>query len=411
MSKTKWFKLDNAAKIFPPTSSKKDPKVFRFTCELKENIEKQFLEQALSDTLKLFPGFKTVLKKGLFWYYLETTDKQPKIKEEKIAPCTTIYNTDYHSLLFRVNFYKKRINLEIYHALTDGTGALEFLKVLVTFYIKYKYNEKIEIEYDASHSEKMNDSFDKYYNKNYIKKNNKSNHTYKLKGDKYKNSIKIIEGKMSTTKMLALAHQYNVSLTTLITAIYIYCISNDRTYRDKDKTISIVIPVNLRKYFKSATARNFFSTIKLDYKGYNESLEEIIYKIDKQLKEQLEIENISSRMNSYSALEHNFIVRLIPLFIKNIVLKIAGLINDNCTTSAISNIGKIDMPKSIQSYIDSFDVFVSAKQEQICMCSYLDKLVISFSTTFVSNDTIKEFFRVLTSKNIDIKISSNKIEG
>lgn len=129
------------------------------------------------------------------------------------------------------------------------------------------------------------------------------------------------------------------------------------------------------------------------------------------MKEELELTNVSNKMNSYASLEHNFIVRLVPLFVKNFVLKIANYISEFNTTSAVSNIGKIDMPSNNQKYIQCFDVFVSTSREQICMCSYLDNLVITFSTIYVSTDIMKEFFRTISSFDIPVKISSNKIEG
>ena len=41
---TRWRKLDNAAKIFPATSGKKDTRVFRFSCDLKETIREEILQ-------------------------------------------------------------------------------------------------------------------------------------------------------------------------------------------------------------------------------------------------------------------------------------------------------------------------------------------------------------------------------
>ena len=63
----KWIKLDNAAKIFPPTCTKRDTKVFRFVCELKEPIDKNILQHALDKTVDAFPLYNSVLKKGIFW--------------------------------------------------------------------------------------------------------------------------------------------------------------------------------------------------------------------------------------------------------------------------------------------------------------------------------------------------------
>lgn len=66
-----WTRLDNAAKIFPPTSNKQDTKVFRFACQLSEWVDRDILQQATERSLDVFPIFRSVLKHGLFWYYLE----------------------------------------------------------------------------------------------------------------------------------------------------------------------------------------------------------------------------------------------------------------------------------------------------------------------------------------------------
>ena len=80
----KWYKLDNAAKIFPPTSTKKDSKVFRFACELYEDVDKEILQYALDKTIEEYPLFLSTLKKGLFWYYLETSSITPKVTKENM---------------------------------------------------------------------------------------------------------------------------------------------------------------------------------------------------------------------------------------------------------------------------------------------------------------------------------------
>lgn len=312
--KRKWFKLDNAAKIFPPVSNKKDSKVFRFVCVLKENIDKDILQESVQEALNFFPNFRSILKKGFFWHYLETTDFNPIIKEEKKDICSPIYNKKKKKLLFRVNYYKNRINLEVYHALTDGTGALEFLKTIVHIYISKKHNiEEFNFDYDASLNEKSSDSFNKYY-KFQLKKIEKSNNVYRIKGDKL-DKIRVINGCMNTKDLVDLAHKYNTTLTGLIVSIYILAIKENMNLKDENKYICIDIPVNLRKYFKSQTARNFFSVIKLKYNGFD-NLEDIIKYVDKNLKEELKKDNLFKTMNKYAAFEHNFLIRLIPLFIK-----------------------------------------------------------------------------------------------
>ena len=134
-----WRRLDNAAKIFPSASNGHDTNVFRIYCELNELVEHKYLQDAVDKTIGQFPIFSSVMKKGFFWYYLEDSIIKPIVEKESQYPCSKIYDKDVKKLLFRVTYYKKRINLEVYHVLTDGTGAEEFLKAIVTNYILLKY--------------------------------------------------------------------------------------------------------------------------------------------------------------------------------------------------------------------------------------------------------------------------------
>ena len=408
--KKRWFRLDNVAKIFPPTSNKKDPKVFRFTCILKEDINEILLQEATNEALEYFPNFSVILKQGFFWHYLETTNKKPIIKEEKKEICSPLYWKNRKKLLFRVNYYKNRINLEVYHALSDGTGALEFLKMIVNIYLNKKYDlgELINLDYDASIEEKNADSFNKYYKSANLKKE-VDEKAYKIKGEKFDDyRFKVITGTMNVKDMINLSHQYHTTLTGLVVGIYIWAIRENMNLKDKDKPIYIDIPVNLRKYFKSQTARNFFSVLKLKYKG-SDDLDDIIQYVDAYLKKELKQENLFKRMNKFATIEHNFLVRLVPLFIKNIILKFASFLANKDLTTSVTNLGSIKIPDEIKDYIDSFEVYVSTDKMQISLCSYLDKLNISFTSVFISTNIIKDFYRKLVSLGIDITIISNRL--
>ena len=97
-----WTRLDNAAKIFPSTSSKADPKVCRFACELTEEVDPDILQQALDTVIEAFPVFRSVIRRGLFWYYFETSALRPVVAEESQPPCRPLYDPVVKSLLFSV---------------------------------------------------------------------------------------------------------------------------------------------------------------------------------------------------------------------------------------------------------------------------------------------------------------------
>ena len=179
----RWRKLDNAAKLYSAASNKKDTRVFRFYCELKEEVNPKALQEALNQTIETFPTFLMVLRKGLFWHYLEPCNLRPIVKEEYKEPCSRLYIRDKKTLLFEVTYYKKRINFEVFHVLTDGTGATEFLKELVKNYLYLVHKEEgLEqvtlLPEDMTVQDQEDDSFLKYYSNNsdYLQKARKYGH-------------------------------------------------------------------------------------------------------------------------------------------------------------------------------------------------------------------------------------------
>ena len=125
-----WYELDNAAKIVPSTAKGANTRVFRLTCQLREQVDEDILQRALDEIIEDFPIFNCVLHRGLFWYYLEETDLRAKVEEENTPACEPIYIPGRKNLLYRVNYYNNRINLEMFHVLADGTGAFMFFKNL-----------------------------------------------------------------------------------------------------------------------------------------------------------------------------------------------------------------------------------------------------------------------------------------
>ena len=411
-----WRRLDNAAKIFPSAANGHDTNVFRIYCELNECVDKVFLQNALDKVIAEFPVFRSVMKKGLFWYYLEESDILPMVKEERESPCSKIYDKDVKKLLFRVTYFEKRINLDVYHVLADGTGAEEFLKVLVSNYLclKYKINvEYLNLDFDSSVFQKADDSYMKFYEKD-KSKNVGLKRAYKIKGLKtYNKNLKVIEGRMSSRAVLDKAHEYNATVTSFITGVLLKAIYDNMSIMERDRPVVVSIPVNLRKFFDSASVRNFFGVVFLSYDFRKESIElgNIIKFADNFLKKELSGEKIKLRMNALIGVERNVVIRMIPLLLKNFVLGNVFKMSEKKETTNISNIGKIDMPDELKKYIHSFGLLVATNKLQLGICTFDDVLTISFSSCFFNTDIERCFFRLLTEMGINIEVVANYIEG
>lgn len=408
-----WSRLDNAAKIFPPTSSRSDDKVFRFACVLWEPVDASILQRALDRTMEQFPFYRSILKKGLFWYYFEESARSPKVQPEGI-PCAPLYSADRKDLLFRVCYYGSRISLEVYHALSDGTGALHFLRALVSYYLTEKRAPEgaslPALDYDASQEQKRDDSFSKYFEKPGKLREPKPPKAYQLRGERMPDyRVGIVEVEVSVKALLKVSRAMGVTMTEFLCAALICAIHETMRLRDEAYPVVLTIPVNLRNYFPSVSARNFFGIINAGYcfRGNDGGLEAVAAAMKETFQKSLTEERLRARMNKLSALEHNLAMKLVPLAVKNPVLWFSNRLAEREITAAFSNVGKITMPEELAPHIRSFGVLTSTNRLQACMCSYLDRATISFTSHFQNRDIQRAFVRRLTSMGVEAVVTVN----
>lgn len=413
MARAKWYELDNAAKIVPSTAKGADTRVFRITCELKEDVDGALLQQALDRTVPDFPHFASVLRKGLFWYYLDSSSIRAVVQPENKPPCSAIYFDGRRRLLYRVNYYRRRINLEMFHVLTDGTGAFAFLRAIVCNYLNLAHGiEKEESQDLSSVREKEDDSFNRYYQKEIKGKPAEKlpHRAYHLQGERDEHmQMHLIEGTVSVSEFRKVAKEHQTTVSAFTTALFMESILEEMREREKKLPIVLSVPVNLRNYFKSETARNFFGVINVAFypEQYDGTLESILQVVQSSFKRQLTQDQVALSLHDYARLEHNIVIRPVPLFIKNLVIAAVNSCVQKGITGTISNVGKITIPEPYDSYIDRFSCFMAAPDVQISVCSFGGKMCFGVGSSFVTNPVLMRFFRKMANLGIDVEIATN----
>ena len=403
MKKRNWYRLDNSAKIMPSTTTNLNTNVFRLSCTLTKQIDEKVLQEALDKTLLEFPMYLCTLKDGLFWHYLEKVDYKPLVKEEKTHICSKL-NGD---MLFRVSYYKKRINLDVSHVLSDGNGSMQIFKYLICTYLnlKNKLNLNIPLN-DSTITEKEKDDFKTFDKDDLDYKISRRKIGYKLKMPK-KDTTKhdVIEMHLPVDKIKKVSKKYDTTITIYLTAVYIKSIIANMKTRDLKRPIGITIPVDLRSVFPSKTIRNFFYTFLTSYKADDKEvkLEDIIIEVGKQFKEELTKENLQKKLNSYMLLEKILVIRIVPNFIKDFALKFFAMNGKRGQTTVLSNLGIIKLPEEYEKYVSTFSAIASTEDLHLCVCSYKNDLVLNFSSHFVSKDIERAFLKEIQ-KEINDKI-------
>ncbi len=224
-----------------------------------------------------------------------------------------------------------------------------------------------------------------------------------------RNHLAILEGQMPLEQVLACARARGVTLTELMTAVFLRAIHGGMRVRDRKKPVVITIPVNLRSYFPSESARNFFATINVgyDFSTGEDSLEAVLKEVKRSFQDNLTAEKMRERMNALCALEHSVPLRLVPLPLKDIVLRIANKVAARGVTASFSNIGKVSMPKGMEELIHLFSVFACAGMLQACACSFGGVYVVSFASPFRVCETERIFFRELARLGIRVALTTN----
>jgi len=413
--KTNWIRLDNAAKIFPAATRRSDTQVFRIICELWSPVRPEVLCTALEETLEDFPLFRNVMKRGMFWYYLESSDLKPVVAEECHPPCSAIYDKNRKTLLFDVSYYNCRINLEVFHVLTDGTGAMHFMSTLVTKYISQLESiEEPQRSYDASHAQMSDDSF-LTYTSGKIKHRTATENACQLRGQRYtENRLKLIDGIVSAVKVRAAAKQYGTTVTAFLCTCMLNAINETLTVRARRKPVVISVPVNLRNVFPSESARNFFGVILVPYKYSDAGLtnfEDVLAAVSGAIKRGIDPQKLSRSIDAFTSMERNIIARISPLPLKNIVMRVAYLLSRRRkVTATLSNIGIIQMPAEMEPHIKAFRLFSGTDTLQACICSFGDCMSIGFSSPFINSDIQRRFFRKLREMEIDVELTTNTID-
>lgn len=419
-SELKWDKLDNTANLFPIIASESTTSVYRLAVTLTEDVDGEYLQQALNIVLPKFDIFNSRLRKGVFWFYFETNGKEaPVVEEENSYPCRFISRYNNKNYLFRVTYYKKRINLEVFHVLTDGMGGVSFLKELTYQYLRIAHKKELGTQVKDELSSETSLSREDSYSKNYKKtaaRGYKTEKAFKIKGEALGiNMLGVIHGYLPIGQLKLAAKKYGLSLNEYLVSVYTYAIYKEK-FRGQGniRPITITVPVNLRPYFDSITTKNFFTVVTACFKPTEDEygFEQILAIVRDSLREQITKENLERLISYGVSNERKLIVRAIPLFIKSFGVKQIYKASAKANTTTLTNVGNVQILEPYQKYIQHFYTVLSMTEGQnikVSLISYNQTMVLTFSSGLKETEIQRAFFRKLADDGVEVTVESNGV--
>lgn len=415
----RWRRLDNTAKIFPVIASENLSNVFRISAVLKDEVDPGTLQRALEEILPQFEGFSVRLRRGFFWYYFEDNKRMPVIERETTYPCKFIDPHSNQLYLFRVTYFDRRINLEVFHAVTDGLGAVNFLKALVYRYLDIKRNSRTghrtSQKISSNVSMNVEDSYVRHYKKT-EKRKYSTRKAYHLAGEALPlDEENVLHGYVDLKMLKTVAKSYGVSITRFLTAALIWAIYQEYLGgKPCEESIGISIPINLRTFFGSETTANFFAVTLIDFLSTSEehTFTEVLEAVSSQMDSKITKEKMEQIISYNVSNEKKWYLRAAPLFVKWCALNLVFRNNEKAYTMTLSNIGPIDIEEDYRKEIERFTIMigVSKRQPMKCaVCSYGEEVIVTFTSVFQDTRLQDRFFGFLREMKIPVSLESNGV--
>jgi NRPS condensation-like uncharacterized protein len=413
-----WYKLDTSANVYPASQSKKQPHLFRLSCTLKEPINPEILQAALQVTIVRYPMFNVRLKRGVFWFYFETNTKVPIATEEVGHPCQGIDPMKTGEFLFRVVWYRNRIAMEIFHVISDANGGIEFMKTLVYYYLllagkAVQPEDKILTLAEGPFKEECENSFETYYDPDKVGDRAEES-AFHLSGTYLPfDTMRVIQGVIPADHLLAHTRSLGGTITEFLTTTMLIAYYEALPkMQNSTARVKVSVPINLRRLFPSRTLRNFvfYTNVGAPFRELAGDFTKTLALVKDHMRTEVTAEKVLPKMNPNYKSEKDPLLRMAPLDIKQVVLKMAHrIMGDDFFSCSLSNLGVIKLPASMEPFVERFD-FILSVSDRVCIncavCSYQNNLVVSISSGIQERDIERSFFRIMTRQGIPVVIQS-----
>ncbi len=412
-----WYRLDNAARVFAALASRRTTTVYRVAVVLKAPVDAAVLQDALDALMSRFPYFRVRLRRGLFWHYLEEIPGAPRVRTEQRAPCRRMTRAGDGPWQLRVLVFGRRIAVECSHVLTDGAGALIFLRALLAEYLErlgvvVPGEDGIPRPGEEPHPEEAEDAYRRFYEPS-VPSPPFATRALRLQGTALPSEdCRVVHGIVPLPPLRELSDEHGVTLTELLVSILLASVAD--VAGKASGPIAVMTPVDLRGLYPSRTMRNFFLSVtaSIDPRLGDYSFEEILGDVHHSVQGQVSAKSISRQIRRNVGAERNAFVRHIPLFLKVPAKRQLYTRRWGARfTTVLSNLGRVELPPSLDEHVERFEVIPNPSAAHGIGCAVVghrERVFITFTSIVTGTGVERAFFTRLRQMGVTARIETNR---
>lgn len=419
---SRWYRLDSAGILYSALQREEYSAIYRFSAQMAQPVEPPALQRAILRIMPRFPSFAVRIRRGLFWYYLEPNPAPgPFLKEDVSDPCQPVRFREDDGWLVRFYYYRSRISIEVFHALSDGAGAMVFFRALLAEYLRQTgvnvpEGEGIPSPGEPPRPEELEDAYTRYAGKHAFGLRRLPRAYANLGTPEPFYTFHVTMGFVPLDRVRERARHYGASITEYLSAVLIQVLldKQKREHPRRERPVALAIPINLRGWFPSETVRNFITTVRpyIDPALGDYTFPEIVSQVRHFMKLHINRQELQAAFTGNVRFTRNVLLRAVPVALKNPVMalnyRMLGVRPYTCT---YTNPGAFTVPPAMAEHIRGMEVILGQATVPRAHCasiSYGNTLEITFAGTQKETDTERDFFRFLVAEGIPVRVESNR---
>ena len=388
------------------TTTKETPTVIRIRIRMRDLIDPAILRRAVDMTMRRYPYFCVALQKKEGRYVYAENHRPVVITDSLHGVDLNSEESNYHMIAFCLQ--DNWIILDVFHGLTDGTGAYEVVRTLLYYYCSERYKvmlkeDGIRLVGDEISEEEWIDPVVNRTDLPTPERNEMANalnlRTSAGLEEDHRHTVYSIA--ISETEFMRFNLDNNGSPGTMVSLLLSRAVA--KLYPDSDEMIRIALCVNQRKALNAPLAHHsLVGAVMLEYKDkmrdWSLDMQSTAYR--GMVFAQVQEEKVLMGVASFKGINHMLLAKEsdqerigIASYINSLAAKL--------TTATVSYVGKADY-KEAEQYVRDFRLWTSPLGNNLLVeiSAVNGRFTLDFLQSFSSPVIVNAFLKELDENGI-----------
>ena len=373
------YGIDLSALLYLAQMRRDHSNVYRFSMTLKEPVCPELLQKAADRVYSRFPTIFAGIRPTMFSYSVVPADTAPGIRKDP-GLLKTMDLQEVKQCGYRIYYDGCEISIEVFHAMTDGFGAIASFRTLTAEYLRLRYGisspeqQSMLEQGEPDWQEELRDSYlDHAKEKPYSLPNR---HAYQLMGKDRDWQVKTSVAHFSTAELQKAAKRSGVSMTAMLSGILAEAIMDlqNKQGNKRHKPVRIMVPVDLRKRFPSKTLRNFilYALPTLEVQERDLPRRERLRRFQEQIRLQTEKAQLEPQISRNVRLQCNVLFSVVPRALKCLLLRIVYcFFGESNSSITMTNLGPVFLSEEMKQYVNHIDVHLTPRRQSPYNCGLI----------------------------------------